>query len=312
MTIERQEQTHRVFVVLNPMAGCTAASDIRTALQQHFAEQTTGEEDVTAVVRSALARNFRFFVAAGGDGTVPEVAEALVHTTVSLGILPIGTSNVLARELEIPINLDEACALLSEPLSTIDIDAMQVGEKCFMPHIGLGVASLVIRETDRASKRRFGRLAYIWNTLRQLVGFEPQRFMLVVDGKRLRMRAAQVLIANGGVLGIAPLRWGPNIHPNDGRIDVCVVNARTILDYLSIAWHTVLRQHRRSRRLRYLSAQQSISVNVKRPLPIQADEEIIGHTPVQVRVVPHAVRVIVPPTGATTYEQSTQLENVEP
>jgi diacylglycerol kinase family enzyme len=226
--------------------------------------------------------------------------------------LPIGTSNVLARELEIPIRLEGACALLNEPLSTLDIDAMQVGKKYFILHIGIGVDSMVMRETDRASKRRFGRLAYIWNMLRQLVGFEPQRFMLVVDGKRSRMRAAQVLVANGGVLGVVPLRWGPNIHPNDGLINICVVNARTILDYLGIAWHTVLRQHRRSHRLRYLSAQQTISVNAKRRLPIQADGEIIGYTPVQIQVVPRAVRVIVPPTRATTHEQSTQLEHVEP
>jgi diacylglycerol kinase family enzyme len=169
-----------------------------------------------------------------------------------------------------------------------------VGDKLFVLQIGIGIGSLMVRDTARAAKRRFGRAAYLWTGLKRLLGYQPQRFTIVVDGQRLRPRAAEIMIANGGMLGAPPLRWGPDIRPDDGRIDVCVVSARTAIDYIKVAWHIVSGQQRRGRYIRYLSAREQIIVSGDHPLPVQADGEIIGETPLTVQVVPSAVRVIVP------------------
>jgi YegS/Rv2252/BmrU family lipid kinase len=297
-----EERRSRIFVVLNPMAGSCTAEDVRQALGRHFAAdaweqeiyETTGQERVAEVVRGALVRGADLVAAAGGDGTVSDVAEALVGTDVPLGILPVGTANALARELGIPIDLDGACALLAGEYAATSIDAMQVGDNYFMLHIGIGIDSLMIRDTERAAKRRFGRAAYLWTAARWLIGYQPQRFTIAVDGQRSRPRAAQVLIANGGVLGMPPLRWGPHIRPDDGQVDLCVISARTLFDYLRVGWHVLRGQHGRDPNIRYLSATSSIAIDADRSLPVQADGEIIGQTPVQVHVVPDAVRVIVP------------------
>lgn len=299
------DTTSRVFVVLNPVAGSGAAQDVRNALERHFVAEgwiyevyeTTGEERIVDVVRGALARGCDMVVAAGGDGTVSDVVEGLVHTEVPLGIIPVGTANVLARELGIPLDVEGACALLAGAHTTTSIDAMQVGDKFFVLQIGVGIDSLMIRDTGREHKRRFGRAAYLWTAFTRLLGYQPRRFTIVVDGKRIRPRAAQVLIANGGVLGMAPFRWGSDIRPDDGRIDVCIVSARTVLDYIGVAWHMLLGQQKRDRRVRYLSGMRSIAISADHPLPVQADGEIIGETPVRVQVVPDAVRVIVPLVG---------------
>ena len=295
--------SQRVFVVLNPVAGSCTADDVRYALERHFGDrieleiyETTGsdDEDVVSEVREAVAKGCNLVVAAGGDGTVSDVAEGLVGSNVPMGIVPVGTANVFARELDLPLTLDEACALLAGPHAISSVDAMRARDKYFVLQIGIGLDSLMIRDTEREAKRRFGRAAYIWTALTRLVGYQPVRFTIVVDGKRLRPRASQVLIANGGVLGIAPFRWGPNICPDDGRIDVCIVSARTALDYLGLIWHTVLGQQRRDRNVRYLAATESILITADQPLPVQADGEILGETPVQIQVVPDAVSVIVP------------------
>jgi YegS/Rv2252/BmrU family lipid kinase len=300
MTAIAQEKA-RIFVVLNPMAGSCTADDVRQALDRQLGEQiqteiyeTTGDEDVVTLVRAELANNPSVVVAAGGDGTVSEVAEALIGTDTRLGIIPVGTANVFARELEIPLDLDGACALLDGQHNTTSVDAMKVGEQYYVLQIGIGIDSLMIRDTDRESKRRFGRAAYMWTAFTRLVGYQPMRFTIVADGKRMRPRASQVLIANGGVLGIAPFRWGPNIRPDDGKIDVCIVSARTALDYAGLIWHTILGQQRRDRNVRYLTAERSIAISADQPLPIQADGEIIGDTPIQIEVVAHALKVIVP------------------
>lgn len=292
----------RVFVVLNPMAGSSVADDVRAALERSFGDtnvdiyETTGDEgeNIGELVRAAADRGARLVVAAGGDGTVSDVAEGLIGSDVPLGIIPVGTANVFARELELPLTLDDACALMAGDHATSPVDAMKVGEKYFVLQIGIGIDSLMIRDTDRQAKRRFGRAAYIWTMLTRLFGYQPLRFTIVADGKRLRPRASQVLVANGGVLGVPPFRWGPHITPNDGRIDVCIVSARTLLDYVGLIWHTVLGQQRRDRNVRYLAATSSISISADQPLPVQADGEIVGDTPLQIQVVPHAVQVIVP------------------
>jgi YegS/Rv2252/BmrU family lipid kinase len=303
VVVERPNDLRRVFVVLNPMAGSCTAEDVRTALEQHFGDridleiyETTGrdDEDIVATVRAVIERGVDLVAAAGGDGTVSDVAEGVIGTDVPLGIIPVGTANVFARELELPMTLDEACSLLAGEHTITSVDAMRLGEKYFVLQIGIGLDSLMIRDTEREAKRRFGRAAYIWTALTRLVGYQPVRFTIVADGQRIRPRASQVVIANGGVLGVPPFRWGPNISPDDGRIDVCVVSARTVLDYLGLVWHTVLGQQRRDRNVRYLTARQSIAISADHPLPVQADGEIVGETPVQVQVVPNAVKVIVP------------------
>jgi YegS/Rv2252/BmrU family lipid kinase len=313
-----EEHRSRVFVVLNPVAGRSTAGDVRQALGRHFAAgtwqqeiyETTGQERVAEIVRGALVRGADLVVAAGGDGTVSDVAEALVHTDVPLGILPAGTANILARELGIPIDLDGACALLAGEHAATSIDAMQIGENYFVLHIGIGIDSLMIRDTERAAKRRFGRAAYLWAAARWLIGHQPRRFTIAVDGQRSRPRAAQVLIANGGVLGVSPLRWGLHIRPDDGQVDVCVISARTLFDYLRVGWHVVFGQHDRDPNIRYVSATRSITIDADRPLPAQADGEIIGQTPVQVRVVPDAVRLIVPRTSMELTQSPGRTEPV--
>lgn len=296
------DKVSRVFVVLNPVAGSCTVEDVHSALERHFVAEvwiyevyeTTGKERIVDVVRGALQRGCDMVVAAGGDGTVSDVAEALVHTDIPLGIIAVGTGNVLAHELGIPLDLEGACALLAGEHATTSIDAMQVGDQFFLLQIGVGIDSLMIRDTEREQKRRFGRAAYLWTAFTRLIGYQPRRFTIVVDGQRLRPRAAQVLIANGGVLGIPPFRWGPGIRPDDGRIDVCILSARTAVDYLGLAWHLLTDQQKRDRNARYLSATRSVVLSADRPLPVQADGEIIGETPVQVQVVPRAVRIVVP------------------
>lgn len=308
-----REHLSRVFVVLNPMAGNSAAADVRAALDRHFSAETwtheiyetTGDERVADVVRAALERGCDLVVAAGGDGTVSEVAEALVHTDIPLGIIPVGTANVLARELGLPLDLEGACALLASERATNSIDAMQVGDKFFFLQIGVGIDSLMIRDTDRAAKRRFGRAAYLWTAIKWLIGYQPRRFTIAVDGRRLRPRAAEVLIANGGVLGTPPFSWGPHIRPDDGRIDVCVVSARTLSDYLRVGWQVLIGHRRRGQNILYYSAERSVVIDADRPLPVQADGEILGETPVHVRAVPNAVMVVVP-TGTSQERRSAE------
>jgi YegS/Rv2252/BmrU family lipid kinase len=294
-----------VFIVLNPAAGNCEADVARQAFRRHFGGvdwvyevyETTGEERVAEIVRAALGRGVDLAVAAGGDGTISRVVDGLVHTGVPLGIVPIGTGNALARDLGIPLDLERALSLLTGEHTVVSVDAMQVDDRFCLLSVGIGISALMMRDTEREDKRRFGPIAYLWTGFAKLCGFQPCCFTLLVDGRRRQFRASEVTIANSGSLGDPAFRWGPQIRMNDGRLDVCIVRARTVLGYFGVIWNILLRRPRRDPRIRFLSGVQSITVDAQEPLPVQGDGEVIGQTPVYVQVVPGGVRVIAPVAG---------------
>ncbi|MCB0086016.1 MAG: hypothetical protein KDE47_33985, partial [Caldilineaceae bacterium] len=135
------------FVIFNP-AGGNVTTDTRTQLETAFAQcgityqfhETAPDEDLTGVIAAAVAQEqITLVVAAGGDGTVSAVANALVkanqeETDVPFGILPLGTANLIAQDLGIPLNLEEACTLLANPKQMVTIDAMQIGDDYYFSH----------------------------------------------------------------------------------------------------------------------------------------------------------------------------------
>jgi YegS/Rv2252/BmrU family lipid kinase len=295
-----------VFVVLNPISGSSDPDTARSAFERHVCvagavcrihEPSPGER-LADLVREAVRSGSDLVVAAGGDGTVSAVANGLVGSGTPLGIIPLGTANVLARELGIPVDLEQACALLGGDHALAVIDAMEVDGKAYLTQVGVGIDALMIRDTTTEDKRRFGRLAYIWTAASRLVGFQPRRFELTADGRGLRVSASQVLVANCGVLGQPPFRWGPDIVPDDGVIDVCVIRARSLWDYARIGWNFVTGRHRQDPNVRYLKVRDEVTIAMvsSKPLPVQADGEIIGQTPVTVRNKPAALKVVVPVT----------------
>jgi diacylglycerol kinase family enzyme len=249
---------------------------------------------VRRLVADAIAERPDMVVACGGDGTIALVADGLVGTGVPLGIVPVGTGNVLAWELGIPLDFRKAARLLVSPHRLASLDAMRISGRHYLLQAGVGVDSVVVRDTDPEAKRRFGRLAYVLTLAGKLLGHRSRRFSLLVDGKRVRVRAWQVAVANAGALGSPFLRWGRNIRYDDGRLDLVLVTVRGPLDYVRLAWRLALGQYGRDPALKYLRVGQQVTIVSDRPLPVQADGELVGTTPVQVRVVPKAIRVVVP------------------
>lgn len=291
----------RLLAVINPKAGSCTAEDVRAALNRQLPaagwQPTMVEIDAAPIpylVRQALDDGCDLVVAAGGDGTVSEVAQALVGTQTPLGILPVGTANVLARDLGIPLDLEGACALLAGQHAVAAIDALRVGERYAIVSIGIGIYSEVVKATDSATKKRFGRLAYGWTLLRRLAGYQSHRFTIVADGQRRRSRALLVLVANTPSVGLEPFRWGEHIAPDDGIADVCVVTARTLRAYVALAVRALFRRQAEDPNVSYLRARRVIDIATRHPLPLQVDGEIIGATPTRIEVVPAALRVVVP------------------
>ena len=152
----------KVFVVFNPKAGNAAQNEnLRSVLAEHFVlpewtleiYETTGEENVTEVCRTACDHGASLVIAAGGDGTVVDVANALVHGQIPLGILPLGTGNDLARALLVPLDLDKAVALLAGEHQVIQMDALKVCDNYYFSNVSVGISPHYLAMIERGERQ---------------------------------------------------------------------------------------------------------------------------------------------------------------
>lgn len=294
----------KVFAVCNSAAGQANVDQIHSALQSHFAEpewtleiyQATGKEDLAAISRDACKRGAALVIAAGGDGTVVGVANGLVKSQVPLGILPMGTGNGLARALNIPLELEKAVELLAGKPTLLQIDALQVGERYFFSNVSVGISPRLMKETTSTQKRRFGVLAYIWTMLKCSSIFQLHHYTVTIDDRPpQRVRAAEILISNIRLLD-KPLRVFDSAETIcDGQLNAYLVTARNFREYVRLIWSLFRHPGQSAPRLYHLFAQKSIRIETNpHPRLVQADGEVIGHTPVEVKLLPKAINIIVP------------------
>ena len=295
-----------IYVILNPIAGNSRVEDLRPVLEEHFTTaglsyeiyETTGEEDIAEVARKAREHGADLVVAAGGDGTVSGVVNGLVRQDVPLGIIPLGTGNGLARAMSIPLDPEQALRLLTEEHVIFPIDAMQVGDRYYILNVSAGISSRAMRETSPEEKRSKGILAYAQTILKDLSQPKTSLFNLELDGLSVQIRAAEVLVANGSVLQETPILFGSRDQYQDGRLEVNILTASDTADYVRLASELLLNPQEAKSDLQDLSVKDHIRLDVDgSPIPVQADGELIGHTPVEIRLAPGALKIVTPVTG---------------
>jgi len=169
----------------------------------------------------------------------------------------------------------------------------------------VGMTSKMINKTTPAKKKLLGRLAYVLAVVRQSNLFKLRRYMLWVDGRPRLIRAAEVMISSTTLMEKPHLLFGPPATLGDGQCEIYVVTARTLGDYARLAWDLVYRRPGRpAAKLSHWTARQSVRVDCfGRSLLVQADGEMIGHTPVEIRLVPRAIRVIRPRQAAVSRQE---------
>lgn len=291
-----------VFIIQNPVAGTTPGEEVEEKIRQHFEAfnwsyeiyQTTGEENVTEIVRQSSLDKRDLIVAAGGDGTISAVASALVGQNIPLGILPVGTGNGLARDLQIPLNLEQALALISGEHRRHPVDAMEVDGRYFLLNLSAGLTPSAIRLASREEKQRFGQLAYYIAGLRALFGIQPVSFILEVDGKPYSRKASELLLMNSVTLGQAGRFLNLGIENDDGELDLFIIEARSMGDYLRVFWNLLLRRPHQAPDVEHSKVRDKLMIRTRHLLEVQADGELIGYTPKTIQLVPAAVNVIVP------------------
>jgi diacylglycerol kinase (ATP) len=288
----------KVCVVINPAAG--RPEPILTRIARTWGETairwdvtvTHKAGDAERAARAAVRCRVDAVAVYGGDGTIMEVANGLLGSKVPLAILPGGTANAFAATLKLPGRLEDACALLARETPAIrTVDAGQLGERHFLLRAGAGLEARVINRTRRAAKRRLGILAYSLTALRMLRAAPRARYHLRLDGQTHVVEGVSCMVANSGNLGINGLAVSPDCRIGDGLLDVFILQRTNFATLVSLA--AAILRGRNHLALAHWQAQ-TAAIEVDPPQPVVCDGERAGTTPIEARIIPAALRVVVP------------------
>jgi YegS/Rv2252/BmrU family lipid kinase len=297
-------------LIFNPHAGqklglatnAGSADDAQAALRAEGIRfdpwPTEHAGHATELARQAVAEGRELVIAAGGDGTVNEVAHGLADTEAVLGLMPLGSIMNVARTLWIPRDLALAARTIAEG-KVLAMDMGRIGDRFFLEAAGVGLDAGLFGYFDRLESggSRLGVLRAALRFLRQL---GSPRVRVEYDGDRLEARAPMVSVANGPYVGAA-YAIAPDARIDDGLLDVVVFRRtsipRVLLHLALIAGGRPLPPPSQARTVRTRSVR--VTTRRRRPLPVHADGDPIGGTPVQVAVAPAALRVIVGPPDET-------------
>jgi YegS/Rv2252/BmrU family lipid kinase len=292
-------------LIFNPVAGQSDPEQdllqIRTLLDPEIdldIRMTTPDVDAGQLAYEAIERGAHMIIASGGDGTLSEAAEAVVGTSIPLGIISRGTANAFASALGIPDTIEAACETILGGATKV-VDAAQCNGKRMVLLAGIGFEAEVVEKADRQTKNRFGMLAYILAGVKQLQEFDTFETVIETDEKIFTLNACAVTIANAAP-STSILAQGPaGIIYDDGLLDLTVVAPANRAGAIASAYHllqTALRGDAAERDdIGYLRARR-LKVTTEPPQKVVIDGELFGTTPLEVECIPGGLTILVPIT----------------
>ncbi|MEP6480394.1 MAG: diacylglycerol kinase family protein [Rhodoglobus sp.] len=306
MANPQDPRAHRAAVVYNPLKVDLKKLKKSVAAAQQLAGwastlwfETSAEDAGQGVTASALRRGATVVIAAGGDGTVRAVAEALRDSRAALALVPSGTGNLLARNLDIPLtNLDASVgAAFAGDERTIDLGIVEISrangeteEHAFLVMAGLGLDAKMIKNTNSKLKKAVGWLAYIDGIARSVPELKPLRLSYRLNnGATKSMSVHTIIVGNCGMLP-GGLLLMPDAKPDDGMLDIAALRPRGPFGWAKVwrkvAWENgVLRKSAIGRKIIDLSKDvrdvtylkgRSLHMTVETPQEFQLDGDEFG------------------------------------
>ena len=260
--------------------------------------------DGATLAQEAIDRGADLVAVYGGDGTIRDVAGALVATGIPLLILPGGTGNLMATELNLPKGLSRACELVcGDEFSTIAVDVGKLGNNYFLHRIGCGFESDIVLDATREMKRQFGKWAYVFASVKALQEIPVIDYTITLDDReKIEGKGVACAVANAGIIGVGNLTFSRSIGITDGKLDVIFLRTAHIDGILELfSMITGLKGEGPQDPDPALDASHLINHwQVKKVLieadpvqRIQADGDLAGETPQLVEVLPASLQIVV-------------------
>lgn len=296
MPTDRSTQRRRLLIVRNPTAGQRRARHYARALRlleeagcRITIAETGARGDAVRIARDADESAFDAVVAAGGDGTINEVVNGLAGRSLPLGIIPLGTSNVLAHEIGVRSNIRRAAqTILSgqpQPVAAAEAD----GHLCCLM-VSAGYDARAITRVRPWLKRLMGEGAYYVAGLEELLAGSPRLFSLEADGERYRAAAAVVM--NGRLYG-GKFVCAPDADMREPLLYVVLLNRAGRWNVFRYGLALVTNRLYRLDDVRIVPATR-VRILAPGGEPLQSDGDLIGETPIDIEARENVVRILYP------------------
>jgi YegS/Rv2252/BmrU family lipid kinase len=300
-----------VHAIINPISGVGSKRKIPHLLEEVFASRPDYRLNISfteyagharQLTREAVERKTKYIIAVGGDGTVNEVATAMVDSDSILGIIPKGSGNGLARELHIPLDSKHAIEVIQEGNVTT-IDACLANGRIFFTTCGIGFDAAV--SSKFAGSKRRGSLTYVRNAIEEYLKYQPEIYELYIDKECLTEKAFLVACGNASQYGYNAY-IAPNASLTDGFMDVTILTPFTPLDIPAIAVQLFTRNIDKSNHIKIIRTDK---LTIKRPQPgimhLDGDPVEVGER-IDISVMPKVLKVVTP--ANVTFKQ--ELRNL--
>lgn len=257
----------------------------------------TGQQgDGTRIAHKSVKEKYDVVIAAGGDGTINEVVQGLAGSNTVLAILPVGTTNVLARELKIPLNFQEALNVIPDG-NIIQMDLGLINNRYFLLMAGIGFDAELVNEVDSNLKKLTGIIAFAATSPVTMFKHKPAKMVITIwdkhgKKKKLKRNCYQVLISNVPTYA-TDLVVATSARFDDGLLDVDIFRSKKLHDFawklISIAFNkksdeTITESYKFSK----------MTIKTSPPMAIQLDGDSAGYTPASIEVKPKYLKIISP------------------
>lgn len=230
----------KIVFIINPVSGTERKEHIVTLIHEtlklsgiHYdIAYTNFAGHATELTKQAIAQKYDVVVAVGGDGTINEIAQALIKTKTALAIIPQGSGNGLARHLGISLRTEEAIKRLLEPKKIL-IDAATANGNHFFCTSGIGFDAHVSASFAARTFRGLGGYAYF--TLKELFSYKPLTYTLEFDGQKIEREAFVIAFANGTQYGNNAY-VAPQADIQDGKLDICIFRPFPKIQIPKLIW----------------------------------------------------------------------------
>src|SRR5437879_11128198 len=286
--------TGSTLIILNPAAHSERARRKRGQVEWLARDcvvcATTRTGEAELIARRGVEEGFEKIVAAGGDGTINEVVNGLAGASVMLGLLPIGTMNVFATELGLPVHDLEFCWSIVKSNSTRSVDLPKANQKFFVQLAGVGLDAQVVKETSSQLKRNFGTLSYLISAA-QIAARQPPRLLIQSEDASID-EGSFVLVGNGRLYG-GPFPFFKHAVIDDGLFDVVVFKRLGYLEIVKYLQDVVFSSDIKVPEIEYFQTRR-LRITSEQDVPLELDGELAGNCPVEFILHKRPLRVLVP------------------
>ncbi|MFN2621722.1 MAG: diacylglycerol kinase family protein [Chthoniobacterales bacterium] len=282
------------IVILNPAARGARTQRLRAEVEKLARDSilcaTSGAGQAEALARNAVAEGYKKIVAAGGDGTINEIVNGIAGHDVTLGLLPLGTMNVFAAELGLPLNDLARCWQIIQENKTDRVDLPRANRKHFVQLAGVGLDAQAVKETSGAFKRSFGPLSYLISAVQ--IASRTAPVLRIESEDAVAVEGSFVLVGNGRLYG-GRFPFFKQAVMNDGLLDVIVFKRLSYLDIIRYLQDVVFTPQISSPEVEYFKTKH-LRVSSDETVPVEIDGELIGNCPVEFRIRAGGLRVLTP------------------